>query len=535
MQRSCVWVCAGLVAVLVLPGAAIAAENARVADAAQQRDAAAVRMLLAQHADVNARQPDGATAIAWASHWDDLDVADQLIRAGANVNTPNELLVTPLMLAAINGSAAMIDKLLAAGADPKLARASGETALILAARAGSVGAIKTLVAHGADINAKTKGGDTALMFAAAERHTDVVRTLIEGGADVHARATFTKPVAKKPMAPLPADKEVKEEPALLYKGQAIAVAQLPKDGDNDPPRPEGGFTPLLHAVMAGNLEIVRLLAAAGADVNDPAPDGMTPLILAITKHQEDVARFLIEKGASPSAPGPGFNALHAAAATSQMDVAKALLAGGADPNAPLEMPLRLAAAFIPYNPELVTGRLSLVGATPFMLAAKSVDTQMMRLLLDAGANPLKTANDGTNALIVAAGLGKRSSTDMFKFIRYYTWDETRAIEAIKLCLQLGIDVNAANELGETALHGATYHAAHEVIKTLVANGANLNATNWSGQTPLRLAQGHFYSGTFVRYPETAQLFRDLGADPSAGVQLNFGLTKYTGDNKTEPK
>ena len=334
MQRSCVWVCAGLVAVLVLPGAAIAAENARVADAAQQRDAAAVRVLLAQRADVNARQPDGATAIAWASHWDDLDVADQLIRAGANVNTPNELLVTPLMLAAINGSAAMIDKLLAAGADPKLARASGETALILAARAGSVGAIKTLVAHGADINAKTKGGDTALMFAAAERHTDVVRTLIEGGADVHARATFTKPIAKKPMAPPPTDKEEKEEPALLYKGQAIAVAQLPKDGDNDPPRPEGGFTPLLHAVMAGNLEIVRLLAAAGADVNDPAPDGMTPLILAITKHQEDVALFLIEKRASPSAPGPGFNALHAAAATSQMDVAKALLAGGADPNAP---------------------------------------------------------------------------------------------------------------------------------------------------------------------------------------------------------
>ena len=425
MQRSCVWVCAGLMAVLALPRTAMAAENARVADAAQQRDVVAVRTLITQRVDVNARQPDGATAIAWASHWDDLDTADLLIRAGANVNTPNELLVTPLMLAATNGSAAMIDKLLAAGADPKAARASGETALILAARAGSVAAIKTLVAHGADVNAKTKGGDTALMFAAAERHVDVVRTLIEGGADVKARAEFTKPQPKKAMAPVVATQEKKEpEPALLYKGQAIAVAQLPKDGDNDPPRPEGGFTPLLHAVMAGNLEIVRLLVAAGADVNDAAPDGMTPLILAITKHHEDVALFLIEKGASPRAPGPGFNALHAAAATSQMDVAKALLAKGADPNAPLEMPLRLAAAFIPYNPDLVTGRLSLVGETPFMLAAKSVDTQMMRLLLDAGANPLKTANDGTTALIVAAGLGKRSSTDMFKFIRYYTWDET---------------------------------------------------------------------------------------------------------------
>jgi ankyrin repeat protein len=535
MQRSCVWVCAGLVAALALRGTAIAAESARLADAAERRDAAAVHTLLVQRVDVNAPQPDGATAIAWAAHWDDLEMADLLIRAGANVKTPNELLVTPLMLAAINGSAAMIDKLLAAGADPQVARSSGETALILAARAGSAGAVKTLVAHGADINAKTKGGDTALMFAAAEKHPDVVRTLIEGGADVQARATFTKPAAKKSMAPPADDKGQKEGPTLLYKGQAIAVAQLPKDGDYDPPRPEGGFTPLLHAVMAGDLEVVRMLVAGGADPNDAAPDAMTPVILAITKHHEDVALFLLEKGAFPSAAGPGFNALHAAAATGQLKVAKALIARGADPNAPLQMPLRLAAAFIPYNPELVSGRLSLVGATPFMLAAKSVDAQMMRLLLDEGVDPLKTANDGTNALIVAAGLGKRSSTDMFKFIRYYTWDETRAVETIMLCLQLGIDINAANEFGETALHGATYHAAHAVIKTLVANGANINATNWSGQTPLRLAQGHFYSGTFVRYPETAQLFRELGADPSTGVQLNFGLTQYGRDSKTEPK
>ena len=123
MQRSCVWVCAGLVAVLALPGIAIAAGNARLADAAQRRDAAAVRTLLAQRVDVNAPQPDGATAIAWAAHWDDLEIADLLIGAGANVKTPNDLLVTPLMLAAINGSASMIDKLLAAGADPQAADA----------------------------------------------------------------------------------------------------------------------------------------------------------------------------------------------------------------------------------------------------------------------------------------------------------------------------------------------------------------------------------------------------------------------------
>jgi cytohesin len=234
----------------------------------------------------------------------------------------------------------------------------------------------------------------------------------------------------------------------------------------------------------------------------------------------------------------GFAALHAAAATGQMAIAAALLKHGADPNARVTMPLRLSAAVIPYNPELVTGRLSQVGATPFMIAAKAVNARMMRLLLDNGADPLKRADDGTTALILAAGLGKRSTTDMFAFIRYYTWDEARAIETIKLCLELGIDINAANEFGETALHGATYHAAHEVIQFLVSKGANINAENWSGQTPLRLAQGHFYSGTFVRYAETAELLRKLGADPAAGVQLNFGITQYAGDKTagtSEPK
>ena len=284
--------------------------------------------------------------------------------------------------------------------------------------------------------------------------------------------------------------------------------------------------------MSGDLESVRLLIASGAKVDEAAPDGMTPLILAINKHHEDVALFLLDKGADPNLADAGFTALHSAAATGHLAVAKALLVHGANANARLTMPLRLSAAFIPYNPELVSGRLSQVGATPFMLAAKSVDTKMMRLLLEGGADPLLRANDATTALILAAGLGKRSSTDMFAFIRYYTWDEARAVETIKLCLELGLDINAANTYGETALQGATYHAAHQVIEFLVANGANINATNWAGQTPLRLAQGHFYSGTFVRYPETAELLRKLGADPSVGIQLNFGITGYV-ENKSE--
>jgi ankyrin repeat protein len=517
--------------VLALPVCVSAADDLRLVDAVQRRDQAAIRALLNQRIDVNVAQPDGATALAWAAHWNDLETAELLIRAGANPNRPNDLAVTPLMLAALNGSAPMVEKLLAAGADAKAARASGETALTLAARAGSAAAVKTLVAHGADVNGRTKTGDTALMFAAAENHPEVMKVLIEVGADTKARAEFRKVEKARMAAPVDLEK-VKER--LLQKNQAIAVADIPKDGDTDPPRPEGGFTALLHAAMAGNLEGVRLLLAAGVNVDDPAPDGTTPLIIAINKHHEDVALFLLDKGANPNRGEAGYTALHAAAATGQIPVAKALLARGADPNAGVTMPLRLSAAFIPYNPELVAGRLSQVGATPFMLAAKSVDTAMMRLLVDGGANPKLKARDGTTALILAAGLGKRSLSDMFVFIRYYTWDEPRAIEAIKLCLELGLNINDANEVGETALHGATYHAALEVIQFLAANGANLNATNWADQTPLRLAQGHLYSGTFVRYPEAAALLRKLGADPNVGTQLNFGITGYV-ENKAEPQ
>jgi ankyrin repeat protein len=520
-----------LCVVLALPVCVSAADDVRLADAVQRRDQAAIRALLNQRIDVNIAQPDGATALAWAAHWNDLETADLLIRAGANPNRANDLAVTPLMLAALNGSAAMVEKLLAAGANAKAVRASGETALILAARAGSPAAVKTLVAHGADVNGRTKTGDTALMFAAAENHPEVMNVLVEVGADVNARAEFRKVERARMAAPIDLEK-VKER--LLQKNQAIAVADIPKDGDTDPPRPEGGFTPLLHAAMAGNLEGVRLLLTAGVNVNEPAPDGTTPLIIAINKHHEDVALFLLDQRADPNLGEAGYTALHAAAATGQIPVAKALLAHGADPNGGVTMPLRLSAAFIPYNPELVAGRLSQVGATPFMLAAKSVDTAMMRLLVDAGANPKLKAKDGTTAIILAAGLGKRSLSDMFVFIRYYTWDEPRAIEAIKLCLELGLNINDANEFGETALHGATYHAALEVIQFLAANGANLNATNWADQTPLRLAQGHLYSGTFVRYPEAAALFRKLGADPNAGTQLNFGITGYV-ENKTEPE
>jgi ankyrin repeat protein len=453
------------------------------------------------------------------------------------VNAANELGVTPLMLAAVNGSAPMIEKLLKAGANPSAARSSGETALILAARAGSVPAIKLLVAHGADVNAKTKAGDTALMFAAAERHAAVTRSLVEAGADVNARAQAIEKQASNRYAQQQAQRKADGtrddgEPRLLYKGQAIAVAQLPKEGEFEPPRPEGGFTPLLHAAMSGDVDAVKTLLAAGASIDQPAADGMTPLVVAIVKFNQQVALYLIEREADVHAAGAGFTALHCAALTGQIEVAKALLARGADPNARLEMPLRMQATFVPYNPDLQTGRLDQIGATPFMLAAKAVNADMMRLLLANGADPRRASDSATTALMLAAGLGKRHSTDMFTFIKYYSWDEDKAIEAITLLLEGGADINAANEFGETALHGATYHAAQKVVQFLVERGANINATNWADQTPLRVAEGHFYSGTFVRYPETSALLRKLGADPNAGTQLNFGITGYV-ENKAD--
>jgi len=508
---------------LLVPAFAQDADR-RVVTAAREKQVDAVRQLIKQKAPVNAQSPDGATAVAWAAHWDDLVVADLLIGAGADVNLANQLGMTPLMLAAINGSDAMTEKLLKAGAKASVARKSGESALTFAARSGSVPVVKRLVASGADVNAKTKLGDTPLMFAIAEKHSEVAKLLIGAGSDVNAR---TESVVKKGGGMAPAKDE--EAPRLVNKNQAIAVAQLAKDGDYDPPRPEGGFTPLLHAAMSGDLESARALVAAGADVNGAAADGATPLIVAIVKHHPEIALMLLDKGADTNVSAPGFTALHAASITGQMDVATKLLDKGADPNAPVTMPLRLSAAFIPYNPDLVAGRLSQVGATPFMQAAKAVNTEMMKLLVARGAKPTQTADDGTTAIILAAGLGKRSRSDMFSFVRYYTWDEERAIEAIKLAMAMGGNINASNKFGETALHAAVYHASNKIVKFLVESGANINATNWADQTPLLAANGHLYSGTFVRYPETAALLASLGADPKVGTQLNFGIVGYVED------
>ena len=489
----------------------------RLVQAAQRQDTEAVRALLGERVDVDMPQADGATPLAWAVHWDALDMADLLIRAGANANAANDLGVTPLMLASTNGGAPMVERLLQAGADHAVARSTGETALMMASRTGSVAVVRLLVAQGADVNATTTGGHTALMWAAAERHADVVRVLAEIGADVHARTAAPTPRARR-------RGYERKEPRVLSRFEAVNPAALPRDGDRDPPRPEGGFTPLLYAVMAGDLDTVGVLLAAGANVDEASPDGMTALMVALIKRHEGLALFLLDQGADPNPAEMGLTALHLASATGHLAVAEALLTRGADPNLRVERPQRITNTFeIGVFQSPGSGRLTQIGSTPFIVAAKSADARMMRLLAASGADPQLTTNDGTTALMLAAGLGKRASTD----ITYYDWTEEKAVEALTVGLELGIDINAANEHGETALHAAAYHNANRIIEFLVEAGAHIDATNAAEQTPLRLAEGHLICcTTYVRHTEAAERLRGLGADPDIGIQLTFGLTAF---------
>jgi len=492
-----------------------------LADAAERRDVGAVQALVAAQADPDAPQADGATALAWAAHWDHLDIADLLLDAGADPDAANDLGVTPLMLASANGSAAMVERLLGAGADPDTARPAGETALMMAARAGAAAVVRLLIAAGADVDRSTRGGHTALMWAAAERHPRVVTLLAEVGADVRAR-TRIRTRQGRPIV---------REAIVLSPFEAVNPAGLPRDGDRDPPRPEGGFTPLLHAVLAGDPEVVGVLLAAGADVDDAGPDGVTALMLALTKRRTAVAHLLLERGADPDPAEAGYTALHLAAATGQPAIAEALLARDADPDARLERPQRLTNAFeIGVFTSPGSGRLTQIGSTPFLVAAKSADARMMRILAEAGADPRRTTDDGTTALMLAAGLGKRAATD----ITYYDWTEEKAVDALAAGLELGLDVNAANAHGETALHAAAYHNANRVIRFLVDRGADLDAQNAARQTPLRIAEGHLICcTTFVRHAEAGAELRALGADPSAGIQLTFGLTSYGDETEVE--
>ena len=503
------------------------AADLRLVEAAKNRDRAAVRSLLEQKVDVNASQPDGATALAWAAHWNELETADLLMRAGADVNAANEYGVTPLSLACAKGYAAMVEKLLDAGADPNKAQWTGETPVMTCARTGNAEALQSLLAHGGDANAKeTRRGQTALMWAVAQRHPEVARLLIEQGADVNAKSQMPEGFTPAKYLTYGVYRRDPTGPDRFEAG----------DVHPDPASSRGGFTALLFAAREGDQESARLLIAEGARVNDSSPDYGTALVMAVASGHEPVSLFLLENGADPNATDSwgltplhyalrdGFTAIGMSRERIPTDsywlrpnmpgVVKALLEHGANANA------RVGKGFPPfdYSPFARTignamPQLRQPGATPFLLAAASFDVSLMRLLLDYGANPLLTTDEGTTPLMVASGMGRLEDLS--------GEEEPQALEAAKLALELGNDVNAANQDGRTALAAAAFLGANRLLQFLADRGADLEMADRYSQTALGIAQGERpkINGGDKRFPspkarkETADLLLRLGAKP----------------------
>ncbi len=477
---------AGWCLVLLLPVASFAATSGDLdlPRAAKSQDKDAVRALLKQHVDVNTPQGDGSTALHWAAHWDDRDMASLLLGAGANANAANDLAVTPLYLACINGSAGMVQALLAAGANPNLAAVTGVTPLMQAARSGSLEAVQALLARGAETNAtENSAGQTALMWAASQGHPEVVRALIMHGADVRARSHAGGVLVN-----------------INAGGRGLAAHGPAKVVEM------GGSTPMLFAARVGCIECARALLARGASANDIAPDGNSALVLAAHSGQGAFGVFLLDKDADPNTHGAGYTALHAAVLRGELDLVKALVTHGANLNAPIEngTPLRRE------GPDFALAE-SMVGSTAFLLAAKYADADMLRALSAGGADVKVTGKDGSTPLILAAGAEQRPGTNSGGLVQ----DEGHVEEAVRVMLDLGADVNAANRSGNTALYLAASRGYTSVVQMLADKGANLNVKNNRGLTPLAAAQSTRRRGgdgdQQARFKGIADLLRKLGA------------------------
>ena len=473
-----------LLAPMALRVAGAAPPDAPLADAAKRADWAALRALLQEGADVDARQGDGSNALLWASYRDNREIADLLIRAGTEVDASNDLGVTPLWAACENGSSAMVKTLLEGGADPNRPLPFGETPLMTAARTGNADLVGQLLAAGADVDAATGegayGAQTALMWAVAQGHSAVVEVLLAHGADVNARSTtFTETVKTIP----------------TYANYGLQC--VPRDECYITEVRSGGFTPLLFGARVGDLASARLLVDAGADVNQAAPDGASPLAVAALSGHGAVGALLLEHGADPNAAGGGYAPLHATILQRDPTLAEALLSAGADPDARVSASTRYTRDsadffFPPWH----------VGAPAFWLAARHREAGIMRLLAQYGADPHAThgpeywtrdqgtaagrmwVEEGeTTALMAAVGLGGRDppwAVDHRTRVAEATElgrgpDRTAAqaatLEAVRVAVELGIEVNTANARGRTAISGARVDRFDEVVALLVEHGA----------------------------------------------------------------
>ena len=466
-----------------LNGAALKSDMLLVT-AARTSDVAEVRRLIRQGADVNQAEPDGATALHWASHQNDPEIVKLLLDAGAAVAVVNRYGVQPLSLAAENGNAVILELLLEAGADPNASLPEGETALMTAARAGDADSIRVLLVHGADPNARDSyRGQTALMWAAARNHAAAIHTLAELGADVHA-TTSTESASPN-------------GPRMFYG-----------------PNPTG-FTAVTFAARGGSIDALRVLLEAGADINDQLSDGQSALIVAVANANWTLADYMLDRGADPNLAGAGWNAIHQLVRTRRMntgfgfpgpiptghtdsvDVLKKMIAVGGDVNARMT---------INGMKDGQRNRLNRLGATPFFLAAKVTDTEAMQVLVTAGADATIPSADGTTPLMVAAGVAIWNPGEDGGSL---PGQEDEVLEAVKMCVELGNAVNAGNYRGETPLHGAAFRGTNNVVEYLVAQGADLDARTVDGYSPLAIAEGFSYSDFYKAQKHTAAQLREL--------------------------
>jgi uncharacterized protein len=441
--------------------------------------------------------PDGTTPLHWAARHDDLKAAGALIKAGADVKAANRYGVTPMSLAALNGSAAMIRLLLDSGADPNTTNPGGETALMTTARVGKVDAVKLLLDRGATVDAKdTVHSQTALMWAVLENHADVVDLLLARGADINAHTAVT--ITKGEYVPA--------RPAAASGNGIIRQRALPT--------PNGGMTPLLFAIRDGNTDMMRLLLDHGAHIDESSGNHTTPLLIALLNGQVAMATELLNRGADPNAADDYHRAALFAAidlrnfnhdkygdlptdGRDPLDLIKALLKKGANPNlktdtVPVHGLMQFDASWVNFD-----------GETPFVRAALSGDIEVMRLLLESGADPNIATTQGSTALMAASGINWIPG-------QTYTRSEADYVEAVKLCLERGAPVNASNTLGLTAMHGAANRGWVSIMQILADHGANVNAKDKEGRTPMVFAQGIFLAvRPPVAKPEAMALLKKL--------------------------
>jgi ankyrin repeat protein len=562
-----------------------AAGRSEVADAVMRGDRAAVQKLVEQHADVNAPQADGATGLHWAVFRSDRDMVDLLIRAGANAKAANREGSTPLWLASVNGDTAIIEVLIKGGADPNEKLPLGRSPLMAASRTGNVAAMKVLLDHGAEVNAKEDlRGTTPLMWAADEGHAPAIQLLIERGADIKARSALVErgrgPALGKANDPR---KAVAAQGAALAAGNALdlqalaalrgdangiggqgrgAAAPAPArgggrgrgqaaagdgadqaDGDDaavafgfgrgrPAPKDGGALTPLVYAVRSNDLDSVKALLAAGADVNQVTGYGWSPLLVATQNRYYKLGAYLLDHGADVNLANKGaWTPLYLATDNrnieggdypvrkgdmDHLDFIKLLIDKGANVNARMKDSTETRTVF-------TNQWLDENGATPFLRASQSGDIVLMKLLLAHGADPKIETMLHVTALQVAAGIGWVEGIT-------YEWSTAQTIEAVKLLLDLGLDPNAQADTGRVALHGAAHKGSTAVVQLLVDRGAKLNirdygnTDNRGGKLAIHTWEPVDYADGLVRvgvqsaiaHPETGLLLRKLMT--AAGLQ-----------------